>query len=1035
MKLGEQVRHRDRPEMGVGRITHLENGGGCDAEFATGTFSGIPSFALISVEADVMLDKLNALLAAGEFEEARSLYGERGKEYLSPPAFDQLLRRSEALWQRRLTEIEALRVEQERSDRRAEIEGSLETGNFDQADALYRTYCRTWWDEAEYQCARGQSVAIHGLMQAYPSTSLAQLDATFAKDFASWFSADDFARVKLPKLRIRLARLGLPLDEEQLLACARPERHRLIRARAGSGKTRTLAALAALSIHDEALNPDQVLILAFNKKAAQEIGGRVRSAAGIAEYRNARTFHSLAWQLADHAGRDLIFDDGQLTPSRRKQTGFVERLIGSIMNPAFREDLYEFFRHELEQLDRLGSNLSREDYLTFRRSMVDYTLGGETVKSNGEKFIADFLFEHGIAYKYEQVHSWDRQDRLNGTPYRPDFSIIEGGRDIILEHWAINPDESSAQVPDWWETSTQSYRDQIEAKREFWAARGVTLLETHAGMLADGRQSFEAALRNILERARVHCRKLEHDLLVRRVTEAPRNVSKMAELFMQFISRAKKRGWSVEVTAKTLQDAPDPEPRNRIFHQLAVHAYGAYESGLAEQSAMDFDDLLNSAAECVRRQGGAMHLPVDRTHSIAIRDLRWILIDEFQDFSELYFRLIAAILEANPSIRLVAVGDDWQAINGFAGAQLTFFNRFSNYFGKAGRATISTNRRSGCAIVAAGNQIMAGQGVPALAHRRVQGDIETVYVDKVWLEDASIYTKAATMVRDDGGQSTNWDLAKALKACADGISKSVAENSTHQGLRQMPSVLVLARTGRAYNITLAEFGRRLASVLREHPDLQDLTHALEADRETPAEPREDAMPIQVMTAHGSKGKEADTVIVLEAVARQFPKVHADNQLFGLFGISGEDVLAEERRLFYVALTRAAHRLILLSETSGESPYLKPLANVSRASQWAPGPRTSAREAWTSAICDRLDALDSNEMIQSNISDEAISAWKRLRAGNLGSPEVGYCLQDRLHAELAWPEAKPPVAIVVGHHKAKATEWEAQGWQVRFDTRI
>ena len=100
--------------------------------------------------------------------------------------------------------------------------------------------------------------------------------------------------------------------------------------------------------------------------------------------------HSLAWQLADHAGRELIFDDGNLSPSRRKQTGFVERLIGSIMNPAFRETLYDFFRHELEQLDRLGSNLSIDEYFTFRRSITDYTLAGETVKSNGEKIIADF---------------------------------------------------------------------------------------------------------------------------------------------------------------------------------------------------------------------------------------------------------------------------------------------------------------------------------------------------------------------------------------------------------------------------------------------------------------------------------------------------------------------------------------------------------------------------------------------------------------------------------------------------------------------
>ena len=84
------------------------------------------------------------------------------------------------------------------------------------------------------------------------------------------------------------------------------------------------------------------------------------------------------------------------------------------------------------------------------------------------------------------------------------------------------------------------------------------------------------------------------------------------------------------------------------------------------------------------------------------------------------------------------------------------------------------------------------------------------------------------------------------------------------------------------------------------------------------------MELEVLTAHRSKGKEADTVIVLEATARQFPKVHADNQLFGLFGVKAEDSLAEERRLFYVAVTRAEHRLLLLSETDKESPFIKAL---------------------------------------------------------------------------------------------------------------
>jgi DNA helicase IV len=910
----------------------------------------------------------------------------------------------------------------------SKLVGIIEQNKYqDSRNAWTTADCADWFPPQALEAVILQRETSRIFADLYVTGSLQELDVLVRELVAAdVVDPEELAHIKVPKVRLRMARLGMPLDEEQLFACARPEQHRLIRARAGSGKTRTLAAHAALTIHDEALEPDQVLILAFNKKAANEIGDRVRGAAGITEFRNARTFHSLAWQLADHAERELIFDDGNLAPSRRKQTGFVERLIGSIMNPAFRERLYEFFRRELEQLDRLGSNLSKEEYVAFRRSMADYTLAGETVKSNGEKFIADYLFEHAIAYKYEKVWSWDKQDRLHGTAYRPDFSIIDGGQDVILEHWAINPDDPSAHVPDWWETSTRAYLDQIEAKREFWAKRGVVLLETHAGMLAGGREAFEDSLQALLDRAGIRCRKLEHDDLIRRVSEAPRTVSRIAELFLQFISRAKKRGWTVDDMARIVRDDPDPEPRNRAFHELALRAYAAYERQLVEQSSMDFDDLLISATQCVRKDGGAARLRLEKSDSIAIRDLRWILIDEFQDFSELYYQLINAILEANPSIRVVAVGDDWQAINGFAGAQLTFFNHFCDHFPGAGAAIISTNRRSGRAIVGAGNQLMEGRGESARAHHGFDGDIDVVAVDKIWLEDGSVYLEAATSVRDDGRKSVNWELARALKACVECIMASVFTDSA-QGHRWMPSVMILARTGHAYSVTLAEFGKRLEQVLHHHPSLQDIANDFVVGKRV-ADLYAGTATIEVMTAHKAKGKEADTVIVLEAVLRQFPKVHADNQLFGPFGVTAEDVLAEERRLFYVAATRAEHRLMFLAETGKESPYLGAMQGRRLApSRSDDKGRQLGAEA--QALKSLLDRIDRESLIRQNVSQRAGLIWERLAGQSLGPPEVGYQLSQDLYAELAWPEHKPPVAILTGGHRAHAARWRREGWKV------
>lgn len=1027
MQIGERVRHNSRPDLGTGCVTRVHEDGRCDVAFPGCTFSGVSLKSFTSVAAEEAIRQLKDLLHRGRFEEATSLH-QRNSQYLTGAEFEALLTRARTVYADRIEHEERLRIAQERQRLRGQVQGHLSEGNFDDADTLYRASCADWWPSSEFTEIRRRAVRIADFIARYPDGQLADLDAHYGDGRDGCLSADDYAWLKLPKLELRLAHLGMPMDEEQLQACARPERHRLIRARAGSGKTRTLAALAALTIYDEALSPDQVLVLAFNKKAASEIGDRIRSAAAIDEFRSARTFHSLAWQLADHAGRELIFDDGNLAPSRRRQTGFVERLIESMMNPAFRERLYEFFRRELEQLDRLGSVLPKQEYLAWRRAMADYTLGGETVKSNGEKFIADFLFEHGIPYRYEKVWSWDKQDRLRADPYRPDFSIADGGRDVILEHWAVDPQDRSAQVPDWWKTDTRAYIDQIEAKRQFCEKRGIVLLETHTGMLRRGRGVFEGQLKQLLEGAGIRCRKLGHDELVDRVAAAPRTVSRMAELFVQFISRAKKRGWTVDDVAAVIRDAPDAEPRSRAFHEIAVHAYAAYERQLAAQSSMDFDDLLISAAECVRADGGAARLQLDRKTSIAIRDLRWILIDEFQDFSELYYGVIDAILEANPSIRVVAVGDDWQAINGFAGAQLKFFNAFADHFSGAGTATVSKNRRSGRAIVGAGNQLMAGRGPPALAHNDFGGEIDVVAADKVWVERGTPYAEIATSVRHDGRTSVNWEFAQALKACVDYIVGSVFMDSA-RGLRWMPSVLILARTGHAYGENLATFGEGLQRALREHPALQDLANdfAVRDGVRNPAP--EGATPIEVMTAHKSKGKEADTVIVLEATTRQFPKVHADNQLFGPFGVTAEDVLADERRLFYVAVTRAEHRLLILTETGMESPYLEVmrrrfLADIS--------PEGNGRRLSKDAlhVGERLDRIDRELLIRRNVSTQAVSAWDSVLSGRSpGVPVVGHFLAQDLYAELAWPSHEPPLAVLTGRHRAQADRWRQEGWHV------
>lgn len=95
--------------------------------------------------------------------------------------------------------------------------------------------------------------------------------------------------------------------------------------------------------------------------------------------------------------------------------------------------------------------------------------------------------------------------------------------------------------------------------------------------------------------------------------------------------------------------------------------------------------------------------------------LRYVLIDDFQDFSRTFYELSKAFRDCNAGVEFFCVGDDWQAINGFAGSDLRFFSRFDEYFANTSECGITTNYRSTRSVVVLGNAVMHGRGIAAAA--------------------------------------------------------------------------------------------------------------------------------------------------------------------------------------------------------------------------------------------------------------------------------------------------------------------------------
>ena len=210
-----------------------------------------------------------------------------------------------------------------------------------------------------------------------------------------------------------------PLDREQAAAVGATRGDVLVTARAGSGKTQTLVARAIFLLRHCGVSPRALLLLAFNRKAAEQIRDRIAKTLGADALPHVMTFHALAHAIV-HPDEHLVFD-GADSVGRSGETqeaihefigkdGRERRLIRDIMLPHFRSDW--------ERIIEGRFHLPMDELLKYQRSLPRETLNGDHVKSYGEKVIANTLFEHTVNYEYERSFRW------NGVNYRPDFTIL-----------------------------------------------------------------------------------------------------------------------------------------------------------------------------------------------------------------------------------------------------------------------------------------------------------------------------------------------------------------------------------------------------------------------------------------------------------------------------------------------------------------------------------------------------------------------------------------------------------------------------------
>ena len=430
----------------------------------------------------------------------------------------------------------------------------------------------------------------------------------------------------------------------------------LVVAGAGTGKTTVLLGRSKYLFLDNRADAKNILLLAFNKKASEEIAERAKL---LDLPIVSQTFHGFAKRVLEVAAMHL----GENSPSMFRTVEstkeiafssssqveqFLTQCLEHLEDDALTTQLFLFFsQYMVPQYDH-DEFESIEEYAQYVRSGIPVTLKNDRVKSHGEWLIANFLFAHQIPYTYEGLYV-GQEDRKSW--HHPDFVLNKG---LVIEYFGCDRDGKTAPGID-----PEAYANQIAWKREVHSRNGSTLVELTYQDLKDGLliKKLRAALIN--EKFNLVPLSREKILLAANRLGYSTKLLRVLHRFLDFYR-------SSGMTEAELRASAGTDERSKVFIEIFLRVYSQYLGEIERQMHPDFTGLILEATKVLNNTPG--FLPFDQ-----------VMIDEFQDISAARWALIESIRKSNPDIHFTFVGDDWQAIYEFAGSDPAIMLSLGNW--------------------------------------------------------------------------------------------------------------------------------------------------------------------------------------------------------------------------------------------------------------------------------------------------------------------------------------------------------------------
>ena len=367
-------------------------------------------------------------------------------------------------------------------------------------------------------------------------------------------------------------------------------------------------------------------------------------------------------------------------------------------------------------------------------------------------------------------------------------------------------------------------------------------------------------LKDKLKQFKIKINHIPSDQIFDRLREIG-TVSSFSRLLMKFLNLYKSNPTPV-TKLKEKSQGKLYSKRYIAFLDIFETIFNDYQTKLGENNEIDFHDMINLATEQVRTN--AYNSP----H-------KYILVDEFQDISHNRYRLLNALLRNNEESKLFCVGDDWQSIYRFTGSDLSIMTDFHKYFQPNELMYLTQTFRFPTEI----------------------RDVSSKFI----MKNKQQYIKELTAINSDSpGVTIVWyeNLVSSIKDTLYHIDSLEQETS---------DIKILGRYNKHFYKELENMRFDFKPVFQTRLDEEPLN-----------------VQVDDSTVHSSKGTESDYVVIIGVKSDEygFPCEIEDDPVLNLV-LSEEDgyAFAEERRVFYVAMTRAKKQVIILAERSNVSTFV------------------------------------------------------------------------------------------------------------------